>query len=204
MEGKIYKIGSDETNLIYIGSTFRKLLVRLGNHHGQYKRWIDGKENYTTSFKIFEYGDHYIQLLSSHEKITKKELRKLEGNEILKNKDICVNKTVEGRTKEEYKEDNKELIKKRDKEYKETHKESIRIRRLELYQINKEKICEQKRIRREINKDKEKLRWKKFRDENRELINEKKRLKHFENKEKNNKRCLEYYYKKKLEEKSII
>ena len=44
--GKIYKIVSNQTDDIYIGSTCQKLLsTRLGKHRDDYKRWVEGKSN---------------------------------------------------------------------------------------------------------------------------------------------------------------
>ncbi len=201
--GKIYMIKTNQDNKIYIGSTFEKNLSRrLGDHRCRYKLHTEGRgRNYMSSFEIVKFDDHFIELISEHNDIDRKELRRLEGLEIKKNLHICVNKTVEGRTVKEYMEDNKELIKKREKEYRDNNRKKINeIRRLQ-YEENKDKICEQKKKRYEINKEKEILRGQKYREENRELINERARKRHEENREKNKKRCLEYYYKKKLENK---
>ena len=43
--GKIYKIVSNQTDDIYIGSTSQNLLsVRLGKHRDEYKRWAEGNK----------------------------------------------------------------------------------------------------------------------------------------------------------------
>ena len=44
--GKIYKLVSNQTDDIYIGSTCQKLLsTRLCGHIQDYKRWVEGKSN---------------------------------------------------------------------------------------------------------------------------------------------------------------
>lgn len=107
MEGYIYKIVSDKTDKIYIGSTTKKLNERLEAHKYSY----NNKKN-ITSKEIMKYDDAKIQLL---EKITfndKYELTRLEGHYIKLNKDKCVNKVVAGRTYKEYYIDNNDKIKK--------------------------------------------------------------------------------------------
>lgn len=78
--GKIYKIVSDKTDYIYIGSTAKKYLCqRLGNHKEDYKAWIKGKKNYCTSFEVLKYGDAKIILIESYPCNSKDELRAREN-----------------------------------------------------------------------------------------------------------------------------
>ncbi len=49
--GKIYKIISNQTNEIYIGSTIYKLLSeRMRNHRSDYRKWKCGKYHWLSSF----------------------------------------------------------------------------------------------------------------------------------------------------------
>lgn len=51
-KSKIYKITSSQTDKIYIGSTIKTLSVRFAKHKTDYNRFINGKQNYVTSFEI--------------------------------------------------------------------------------------------------------------------------------------------------------
>lgn len=56
--GKIYKIISDGCDKVYIGSTAcPRLSSRIVQHRCDYKRWLDGKCNFCTSFIIFFYDE---------------------------------------------------------------------------------------------------------------------------------------------------
>ena len=63
-EGKIYKIVSYESDNWYIGSTTNKYLCnRFGEHKKAYRKWIDGRRGYMTSFELLKYDDCKIILL---------------------------------------------------------------------------------------------------------------------------------------------
>jgi hypothetical protein len=85
--GCIYKIFSNKTNKIYIGSTTKLLITRLQNHLQSYDSYINGKSNnYISSFEIIKYGgDIQIELLESvlYNKKNKKELLTREGEYML-------------------------------------------------------------------------------------------------------------------------
>ena len=114
--GKIYALRSHETDDIYIGSTAQKLLsTRLGGHKRNYKRWLNGKDNYTTSFELIKYDDCYIELLQEYPCENRHQLCKKEGEYIRKMN--CVNKLIAGRTNREWHQDNKENIQEYQKQY---------------------------------------------------------------------------------------
>jgi predicted GIY-YIG superfamily endonuclease len=58
-KGNIYKIVSDSTDKIYIGSTVKTLEKRLEYHENSYEIWYhkDFRRGYCTSFEILKYGD---------------------------------------------------------------------------------------------------------------------------------------------------
>ena len=62
--GKIYRIVCRTTGIIYIGSTCEPTLARrLALHRTNYKSYLVGKHNYTTSFKLLEnYNDEILLL----------------------------------------------------------------------------------------------------------------------------------------------
>ena len=153
--GLIYTIRSHQTTDIYIGSTTQPLYKRIHQHKRNFKCWKNGKYNYVTSFELMKYDDVYIELLELCPCENKMELHKREG-ELIREKD-CVNMIVEGRTKQEWNDDNKDKIKIQKKEY---------------YQNNKDKRKEYDKEYREANKDKTKEYDKKYYEANKDKINE--------------------------------
>ena len=113
--GKIYKIISNQTNLVYYGSTIEKILTnRLSGHRTSYKKWLIGKDDYVTSFEIIRYEDCKIILVESFPCNTKYELTAREQYYIDSNK--CVNKlrAPTGLSKKEYddkyRKENRDII----------------------------------------------------------------------------------------------
>ena len=123
----IYSIRSPATEKYYIGSTTQILCKRFGDHKTKYKGYLKNIYKFVTSFKILELGDAYIELLEEFTCDNKLQLEKREGELIREHKNECVNKRIEGRTKNEYRIDNKESIKEQNKQYyidnKEHHKQ---------------------------------------------------------------------------------
>ena len=145
-KGKIYSIRSHLTTDVYIGSTIDTLPKRLFNHKRFYKKWVNKKTNYTTSFKIIEKDDEcYIELVELYPCNSKIELHRREG-EIIRATTTCVNKCIPGRTIQQITEYQKEYNVK-NKEQKKGYNKNYGI-------INKEIITEQKKIYRENNKQK--------------------------------------------------
>jgi len=110
---KIYKIISDNTDDVYYGSTTQRLLcVRMGQHRQSYKKYINNKGSYTSSFEIIKYGDAKIVLIENHTCNSKDQLFKKERFYIESND--CVNIRIPGRTKTEgdalYYKNNKDII----------------------------------------------------------------------------------------------
>jgi hypothetical protein len=62
--GFVYKIVSDSTDNVYIGSTSNTVKKRFGQHKLDYKRYARGKHSYTSSFDIIKYGDARIEILA--------------------------------------------------------------------------------------------------------------------------------------------
>jgi hypothetical protein len=147
-KGKIYKLVSNYTDDIYIGSTCNTLSRRKAGHKGDYMRYIDGKGDYISSFKLFEKGNVDVVLIEECSVHNKDELHRRERYFIEKYN--CVNKCIPGRTLKEYYEDNKDKY----KEYNETHKDKMKEYKKEYNEINKDKLKEYQKEYHEINKDK--------------------------------------------------
>jgi hypothetical protein len=136
--GKIYKIVSEKSDKVYIGSTCRKYLCeRLANHKSSYKNWKAGKGNKTMSFDLIELGDVSIVLLELFPCDTKDELLSRERHYIELYKDIIINKCIPSRTIKEYREDNKEKIKEYDRNRPNKKERNEKVK--EKYKINIEK-----------------------------------------------------------------
>tara|TARA_Y100000741_G_scaffold182969_2_gene139050 strand:- start:857 stop:1411 length:555 start_codon:yes stop_codon:yes gene_type:complete len=111
MKCKIYKIISENTPFVYIGSTKQKLEIRLNGHIRNYKHRIDyynwfydhshnfenipkkfkNEPGNTSSYKIMLYGDYSIELLEEFDYEIKSDILKREQFYINLYKDICVN-----------------------------------------------------------------------------------------------------------------
>ncbi len=100
--GRIYKITSPNTEKVYVGSTTQTLNRRFQHHKSEYKTYIDGKTTtHMRSFDIIENGEAKITLIYEGIFCTKAELFRLEG-EIMQRTKNCCNKTIAGRTQQEY------------------------------------------------------------------------------------------------------
>jgi hypothetical protein len=107
--GKIYKIIDNTNDNVYVGSTCKTLEQRLRKHIQCYEKYLNGSKNYTTSFEIIKNNDFDIQLIELFPCETKAELHKQEGYWI-RQIDNRVNMVVAGRTKKEYRIENKDKI----------------------------------------------------------------------------------------------
>jgi hypothetical protein len=118
-KGKIYKIEAEGTDEIYVGSTIKLLCQRMAKHREGYKLWKAGKGKKYKSFDLFDkYGveNCKIVLIELYPCSCKAELERREGEcqKQLIGKGL-VNKKISGRTKKEYRVDNKDKIKEQEK-----------------------------------------------------------------------------------------
>jgi len=73
--GKIYKIVDNTNGNVYIGSTCEPTLARrLAGHIGNYKKYLNGKYHYVTSFKILENNNYDMVLIEKFPCDSKEEL----------------------------------------------------------------------------------------------------------------------------------
>ena len=150
--GKIYCLRSHQTPDIYIGSTLQPLSHRMGNHKREYKKWVNGKSNYVTSYELIKHDDCYIELLEKYSCKDRMELEKKEGEYIREMP--CINKRIAGRTNREWHQDNCEKISERKKQYYQDNRGKISGRNKQYYQDNHEQILEQKKQYYQDNRDK--------------------------------------------------
>ncbi len=138
--GMIYKLVSNCTDGIYIGSTCMPLSKRKNIHKNNYKRWKNGKFNYVTSFDLYDIGDVDIVLIEQYPCNSKMELHARERHYI-ESMD-CMNKNVPCRTKKQYYQDNQDKIKEQVKQYRKANKDKIKDKKKEYYDKNKNQINE--------------------------------------------------------------
>jgi N-acetylmuramic acid 6-phosphate (MurNAc-6-P) etherase len=130
---KPYTIRSvSRPDLIYVGSTTRRLSERFGEHKKS--------SNTCSSKQIIDIGDAYIELIENFPCDNKEQLLRREG-ELIRSMD-CVNKNIAGRTKKQWNSDNKEAIAIQKKQYQSDNKEAIAIQ-VKQYRIDKKnmRIC---------------------------------------------------------------
>jgi hypothetical protein len=96
LSGIVYKIISNKTEKIYIGSTLQTLEKRLSKHEYGYKLWIESgfEKHYCTSYEILKYKDHKIVLIKQININDRTELFKLEGYYQIENYYNCVNTSL--------------------------------------------------------------------------------------------------------------
>jgi glycosylphosphatidylinositol transamidase (GPIT) subunit GPI8 len=159
---KIYKLWSPEGDDIYIGSTTVLLCTRKAKHKHS--------DNCSSKILFEKYNDVRIELLECCPCDNKEELAQKEGEYIRNN--TCVNKRISGRTRQEWREENKEDLSGKKKDYYQKNKEDILEKAKEYHQMNKEHRNEYKKEWYEKNKDYVKETNKKWRDDNKEKIKE--------------------------------
>ncbi|RZK13974.1 MAG: hypothetical protein EOO43_17060 [Flavobacterium sp.] len=139
--GKVYKIIDNTNGNAYVGSTGERTLARrLSTHVKDYRRYLKGNKNFITSFDILENGNYSIILIENYSCDSKDQLRARERYYIENTE--CVNKVIPGRTKKEYRLDNKERIRKAAKEYRSRNREHITEIKKEYRSNNRERIKE--------------------------------------------------------------
>ena len=151
--GKIYKLVSDVTDKIYIGSTCTSLAKRLGEHKNLYRRFTNGKiAHKSSSSELFKLcGEVKIILIENFPCKSKDELLQRERFHI--ESSICVNKYIPGRSRAEYNEQNREEILTQMKEYYEANREQILTRNAQYKEANREQISTQKAQYYEANRE---------------------------------------------------
>ena len=151
--GKIYCIRNSVNDEVYVGSTTQKLSKRFSKHKSDMKV-LTGKlyqEMLNVGIENF-----YIELIELCPCNTKEELNKKEGEYIRQMGTL--NYQVSGRTRQEYREENREKERARSKGY---------------YYKNREKVLERVKEYRENNVEKEKERQNKYHDEHKEETKQK-------------------------------
>lgn len=131
--GKIYKITSEKSGLVYYGSTSEYYLCqRLSGHRSQYKNYLNGKGKYNSSFELLKCEDYKMELIKNFPCNNKTQLTTEEGKYVINNQ--CININIPGRTGKEYKEDNKEHYQEYKKQWYDQNKQKIKEQKSKPYQ----------------------------------------------------------------------
>jgi hypothetical protein len=139
-KGKIYAIRSPNTDKVYIGSTIDTLSRRMSKHRNKF--------NTTSSKLILEAGDAYIELIEEFPCDNREQLSKREGEIMRATANYC-NKLIAGRTLNEYREDNKDIIIERDRNYSKAFYEANKEKRLEYqkaYRAKKKSLQQEENV----------------------------------------------------------
>lgn len=101
--GKIYKIWSPKTDMVYIGATTQPLSKRCYGHKIKFQYYCEGNEAcYLTSFEIIDIDpDFRMDLIEEYPCENKEQLNRREGEIILQHVN-SINRIVSGRTRKEY------------------------------------------------------------------------------------------------------
>ena len=121
-ECMIYKIVG--SNLNYYGSTELTLKTRLSKHTANYKQYKKGNANYVTSFSIIEKGSYDIVLVEELTNVSKQQKTARERFYIENFE--CINKYIPGRTKEEYRNANRNKLNSAARAYHARNKDRIK------------------------------------------------------------------------------
>ena len=122
--GRIYCIRNHITDDIYVGSTTQALSKIMQKHKESINNKRDG--NMLLYQKMRELGQEhfYIELIEEYQCENIEQLRKREGETIRELKPT-LNKRIEDRTIQEWREDNKQKMQEYHKQYREKHKVEI-------------------------------------------------------------------------------
>ena len=187
MKGIIYQIYSTEGNECYIGCTTLTLKRRWSDHKCNYRRYLEGRHGYTSSFYLFtKYSIDNVHIRCLDEVIvdSKQQLYEIEKQYIQKTPN-CIN-LISGIIDKEIQELHKHLIERVNaqlremhqqysKEYRERYKQKISGQQKDYYEQNKDKISEHKKDYYEQNKEKISEQRKDYRNRNREKISKQKK-----------------------------
>ena len=116
-------IESPSEGLCYYGSTCMQINKRLHQHRKCYKLYKENKYTYITSYKVLDCIDHKIILVEEYPCENKQQLVAREAYFIRHHP--CVNKFIPGRTNEQYRQDNREIILEKKKMFYQNNKEKI-------------------------------------------------------------------------------
>jgi hypothetical protein len=142
--GRIYKIIHNQSNIIYVGSTFNTLRDRIYAHKNSYKQWLKDNTSEVSIFPYFkEYGffqftiiliQEYLVVDRDHLK-SKEQLwiNKLRKNVINRNNPFYIKKFAQKEQNKQFYAKNKLELAKKNKQYRIDNKETLNARENEKF-----------------------------------------------------------------------
>ena len=172
--GKVYMLTTQKNCKIYIGSTTKTLHKRFLSHKSKYRMWLDKVEkDNVTAYEILAYDDCKIELIEECPCENLTELHIREAYHMKLNRDFTVNDRETGRTRKDFRADNKERLKEVNKEWRDNNPEYIKKSNRDYYDENKEAIMEQHREYVKANKEVVTARLKKYMEANYDRVRSK-------------------------------
>jgi hypothetical protein len=146
----IYTLGAEDTDKVVVGHTAVPLWRRMAQH--RYDAKINKK---LTSCEIFKYSNPFIKLYEAYPCNNVQEAREREGEVIrlFQQKGICLNHRVENRTRNEWENTNKDILKEKSKQWREANKNVIREKKKAYHEANRNVILEKQKAYREANRN---------------------------------------------------
>jgi hypothetical protein len=179
----IYKlINYDYPELVYVGST-TNFTKRKQCHKVSCLNEKNKKYNYKVYVSIREYDgwENWNMIKICDYPCNNKREAELKEDEYMTELKASMNSHRASRTQKQYQEDNREKIQEYTKEYRDNNKEKVK----KYYEDNKEKIQERMKEYRDNNKDY----YKEYQETNKEKLKEKRKDYYDNNKEKNKIKC---------------
>ena len=133
-----------DTGDIYVGSTRQKLAQRWSKHKTDYKRWLDGRHNNCSSFRLFEkYGVENCTIIEI-ERCDVENRYEREAYWIGWYDSVNQRNSTHDRKEysKKYQEENRERIAEYARQHYQQNKEQIAEQKRQYYQQNKERIVE--------------------------------------------------------------
>ena len=140
-KGIVYKIVNDINEEIYVGSTVAELKTRFGVHK------CSARTEKCKDIRLYKlmneigFNHFHIEPLEEIQFEHKKELREKEGEYIRQYGTL--NSLIAGRTKDQYRKDEKQNIAIRDKMYTEKNREAVLQRKKDYYDKNRDRMKSQ-------------------------------------------------------------
>lgn len=158
-KAKIYKIECNVTNDVYYGSTTSSLSERMRKHKDRRN---------CSSINIIDRGNYSVKVIEEYPCNSKHELETRERWYIENN--VCINKHIPTRTRQEWCEDNKVYIAQKAKEYNENNKVELVAKKKKYYEKNKDEIAQKTKEYREANKVEINEYSKQYRENNKDIL----------------------------------
>jgi len=140
----IYKIYGKNHDMVYYGSTTKKLCKRKAGHIYCFNH----KKNETCASQIFKTNDYIFEIVEKYPCNNRKELQKRERYYIENFK--CINLFIPTRTRKERYELNKKKILKKHKKWSKDNCDKMKEYKLKYYLKNKEKILQKNKNNRQL------------------------------------------------------